>query len=134
MENLKRRKFLGSVKGVYLAAIIFLVSCESHLMASDTESEKKPNIIFLLTDDQRARTLSIEAHPIIKTPHLDKLAANGIRFTNAFITAPTCMPSRATFFTGVYERVHGIGFSSTNELSEQADLLLQSVDRFKLAV
>jgi len=79
----------------------------------------RPNIIFLLTDDQRARTLSAAGHPIIKTPHLDRLISKGIRFTNAYVTDPSCMPSRTTFFTGVYERVHGIGFSSENTLTEE---------------
>jgi len=87
-------------------------------MSSSAAGGKRPNIIFLLTDDQRARTSGIEEHPIIKTPHLDKLMEQGVRFTNAYVTDPTCMPSRTTFFSGLYERVHGVGFSSGNSLSE----------------
>ena len=79
----------------------------------------RPNLVFLLTDDQRARTLGAGGHPVIQTPHLDRLAAGGVRFANAFVTDPTCMPSRVTFFSGVYERVHGIGFSSRNTLTEK---------------
>ena len=83
------------------------------------EGERRPNIVFLLTDDQRARTLGVDGHPVIRTPNLDRLAAEGVRFPNAFVTDPTCMPSRVTFFSGVYERVHGVGFSSRNRLTEK---------------
>lgn len=82
-------------------------------------TKKRLNIIFLLTDDQRARTFSVSDHPVIKTPNLDWLALNGVRFTNAFVTDPTCMPSRVTFLTGLYERVHGVGFSSEHVLTQK---------------
>lgn len=88
-------------------------------VTSARETDSRPNIIFLLTDDQRAGTFSISGHPIIRTPHIDALVSKGIRFTNAYVVEPTCMPSRASFFTGMYERVHGIGFSSTGTLSEE---------------
>ena len=88
------------------------------LIAQGKEPVEQPNIIFLLTDDQRARTMSGVGHPVIRTPNLDRLTASGIRFTNAFVTEPTCMPSRVTFLTGQYERVHGVGFSSGNSLTE----------------
>lgn len=77
-----------------------------------------PNIIFLLTDDQRADALGIEGHPILKTPNLDQLALDGVRFSQAHVVAPVCMPSRTSFMNGQYERVHQIGFSSPNVLSE----------------
>ena len=84
-----------------------------------SSKKKRLNIIFLLTDDQRARTLSVSDHPVIKTPNLDQLASNGVRFSNAFVTDPTCMPSRVTFLTGLYERVHGVGFSSEHVLTQK---------------
>ena len=81
-------------------------------------TEARPNIIFLLTDDQRADALGIAGHPILETPHIDRLARDGVRFTEAHVVAPVCMPSRASFMNGQYERVHQIGFSSANVLSE----------------
>jgi len=83
------------------------------------QATTRPNIIFLLTDDQRARTFSSAGHPMIRTPNIDTLVSQGARFTNAYVAEPTCMPSRTTYFTGLYERVHGIGFSSKNTLSEK---------------
>ena len=82
------------------------------------EKQERPNIIFLLTDDQRAGTLGSSGNPVIKTPNLDALAAEGVRFTRAFVAEPICAPSRTTYFTGQYERVHQVGFSSAHKLTE----------------
>ena len=73
--------------------------------------KKKPNIIFLLTDDQRWDALGCSGNSIIKTPNMDSLANNGIRFKNAFVTTPICAASRASLFTGLYERTHGYTFT-----------------------
>ncbi|MHC4124136.1 MAG: sulfatase-like hydrolase/transferase [Planctomycetota bacterium] len=107
-----RRDFLKSAAVGSLG--LFLNGC----LPESSKSTRAPNIIFLLTDDQRARTLGCSGHSVIKTPNLDKLAKQGIRFTNAFIAEPTCAPSRVTYFTGQYERVHGVGFSSEHKLTE----------------
>lgn len=85
---------------------------------SPEASPSRPNIIFLLTDDQRADALSIAGNRILQTPHIDKLAQDGVRFTEAHVVAPVCMPSRTSFMNGQYERVHQIGFSSPNVLSD----------------
>ncbi len=66
----------------------------------------KPNIVFILADDQRNDMLSCSGHPIVKTPTIDKLSEKGVRFTNAFVTTSICMASRATIFTGLYETKH----------------------------
>ncbi|MFP6897572.1 MAG: sulfatase [Roseibacillus sp.] len=66
----------------------------------------RPNILFFFADDQRNHTLGCAGHPIVKTPNIDKLAADGIRFENAFVTTSTCWVSRACLFTGCYERRH----------------------------
>ncbi|MEM7393398.1 MAG: sulfatase-like hydrolase/transferase, partial [Verrucomicrobiota bacterium] len=65
-----------------------------------------PNILFLFADDQRNHTLGCAGHPVVKTPHIDRLAANGVRFKNAFVTTSTCWVSRACLFTSHYERSH----------------------------
>lgn len=69
---------------------------------------KDPNIIFILTDDHRWDALSVMGHPVIKTPHLDRLAHEGILFENAFVTTSLCSPSRASFLTGQYAHRHGV--------------------------
>ncbi len=72
--------------------------------------EARPNIVFFLIDDQRNDTLGCAGHPFVQTPEIDRLATEGVRFTNAFVTTSICAASRATFFTGLYERTHGFTF------------------------
>ena len=88
------------------------------LMGS-TMAEDRPNIVFLFTDDQRDGTLGAMGHPSIKTPHLDKMVESGVRFTNTYVVAPICAPSRVSVLTGMGQRKHGIGFSSSYELTEE---------------
>ncbi len=70
----------------------------------------RPNLLFFLIDDQRNDTLGCAGHPIIKTPVIDSLAAQGVRFDNAFVTTPICAASRASIFTGLHETTHGFTF------------------------
>ncbi|MDG1729915.1 MAG: sulfatase [Algibacter sp.] len=69
---------------------------------------KKPNIIFILVDDQRNDALGCYGHEIIKSPNIDKLAEEGVRFSNAFVTTSICMASRATILTGMTSRSNGV--------------------------
>ncbi|MED5576872.1 MAG: sulfatase-like hydrolase/transferase, partial [Planctomycetota bacterium] len=66
----------------------------------------RPNILFLFADDQRNHTLGCAGHPIVQSPNIDRLASEGVRFENAFVTTSTCWVSRACLFTGCYERKH----------------------------
>lgn len=68
-------------------------------------SEKKPNIIFIITDQQSATALSCVHDSYVNTPNLDKLAAKGIRFDRAYACNPVCIPSRTGMFTGMYPTV-----------------------------
>ncbi|AMQ57932.1 sulfatase [Algoriphagus sanaruensis] len=72
--------------------------------------QTKPNIIFILTDDQRWDALGFAGNPIIQTPEMDRLATEGTYFPNAFVTTPICAASRASILTGLYERTHGYTF------------------------
>jgi len=74
----------------------------------------QPNIIFLLTDDQRADAMGCAGNPIIHTPNLDALAADGVRFTNAFVTTSICASSRASILSGQWVRRHGISDFATS--------------------
>ncbi len=74
----------------------------------------KMNVLFIMTDAQRQDHLGCYGNPILKTPNLDKLAAEGARFTNYFCTNPICMPNRATLVTGVYPNVHGVRSNGIN--------------------
>ncbi|MDB4572722.1 sulfatase [Akkermansiaceae bacterium] len=69
---------------------------------------KRPNVVFILTDDQRADALGCMGHPHLKTPHIDRLAKEGILFKNHFCTTSLCSPSRASILGGLYAHSHGV--------------------------
>ncbi|RJP21298.1 MAG: DUF4976 domain-containing protein [Candidatus Abyssobacteria bacterium SURF_5] len=71
-------------------------------------SQRKPNIIFILTDDHRWDYMSCSGHSFLQTPNIDRLANEGILFENAFVTTSLCSPSRASFLTGQYAHTHGV--------------------------
>lgn len=76
--------------------------------AAEGAGKGRPNIVFLLTDDQRWDALGCMGNAIIQTPNLDRLAAEGTLFTNTFCTTSICATSRASFLTGQYARRHGV--------------------------
>ncbi|MEJ7639153.1 MAG: sulfatase-like hydrolase/transferase [Singulisphaera sp.] len=69
---------------------------------------RRPNIVFILVDDLRWDELGCTGHPFAKTPNVDRIAAEGALFRNAFATTPLCSPSRASYLTGLYPHGHGI--------------------------
>ncbi len=75
---------------------------------------KRPNIIFILTDDQRFDALGYAGNKLISTPEMDKLAKEGTYFKNAMVTTPICAASRASILTGLYERTHSFNFRTGN--------------------
>ncbi len=89
---------------------------------SCSTTKRKPSIILLVTDDQRYDALGCAGNPIIQTPNMDWLAQKGVRFENAFVTTPICAASRASIFTGLYERKHGYTFTKPPVRKEYADL------------
>ncbi|WP_162418530.1 sulfatase family protein [Cyclobacterium roseum] len=101
--------FPGGKSLAVLLLVIGCWSCQVPEKEGATEDEK-PNIIFILTDDQRWDALGFAGNDIIHTPNMDKLAAEGLYFENAFVTTPICAASRASLFTGLYERTHDFTF------------------------
>ena len=81
-----------------------------------------PNILFLLTDNQRADLVGCAGNRIIHTPNLDLLGYRGVRFANAFATTPVCAASRASYLTGLYERRHQFTFYTPPLRREFSDI------------
>lgn len=98
-----RRHFLKSA--AYGAGAALLASPSTQ--AADAQT-RRPNLVFLLTDDHRWNALGCMGNPILQTPQIDALAASGVLFTNAFVTTSICCASRASLFTGQYARRHGV--------------------------
>lgn len=71
---------------------------------------RRPNLLFLLTDNQPWHAMGCAGNRIIRTPNMDRLARDGVRFTRAFTTTPICGASRASILTGLYRRRHGFTF------------------------
>ncbi len=90
--------------------------------------KEKMNVLFLISDAHRADHLSCYGNPILKTPNLDALAKDGVRFTNCYCTNPICMPNRATMITGVYPNVHGVRSNGIN-LPENIPTITQTLHK-----
>ncbi|MFP4477084.1 MAG: sulfatase [Desulfatibacillaceae bacterium] len=101
-KEITRRQALG-VMGATVAA------CATGMAWPKTSrAQRPPNVVFILTDDHRWDHMSNVGHPFLKTPRLDGLVQQGVRFNNAFVTTSLCSPSRASFLTGNYAHRHGV--------------------------
>jgi len=79
-----------------------LVVALGALTSLPLHAAEPPNILWIIVDDMSAN-LSSYGETVIETPHLDRLASRGVRFTNAYVTAPVCSPNRSAFITGMYQ-------------------------------
>jgi N-sulfoglucosamine sulfohydrolase len=100
MKEYKRREFL---KAMGLGA--FAMVTTSRLFA-EQKTDNRPNILWILSEDISPE-LSCYGTPLVQTPNLDRLASQGIRFTNAFTTAPVCSASRSAMITGMFQTTIG---------------------------
>jgi arylsulfatase A-like enzyme len=81
---------------------------------------KQPNFLYFMVDQHRADWLGCYGHPVVKTPNIDALAANGTRFDEFHVATPICMPNRASFMTGRMPSVHGLRYNGCT-LSQRAN-------------
>lgn len=101
---MKRRKFIISM-GMGMASVV-LPGC---LEKSRTGSKRaKPNILFIMTDDHASHAIGCYGSKIIKTPNIDRIADQGMRFDNCFCTNSICAPSRAVILTGKHSHLNGV--------------------------
>ncbi|MCF7568256.1 sulfatase-like hydrolase/transferase [Sabulilitoribacter arenilitoris] len=105
------------MKKYKLPFLLFLFFSINSFSQSD-EKITRPNLLFILSDDQRDNSFSGMGHPWVETPNVDKLLSKGIRFKNAYIAEPTCMPSRAAIMLGNHERINRNGFSSDHKTTK----------------
>ena len=87
------------------AAWVALGACHE-LQAAETVVAKRPNILWIIADDLGVE-LGCYGTPLLRTPNIDQLAAQGARFTRCFTTAPVCSPSRSALMTGMYQTTIG---------------------------
>jgi arylsulfatase len=96
---------MTQMKCIALACIVLIPAGLANLHAASSDSAR-PNILFIMTDQHRWDCLGANGNELIKTPNLDRLAAQSANFTHFFVQAPVCVPSRASFFTGRYPHSH----------------------------
>jgi len=94
---------------LYLYFFVSLfTACVSSDDAEDSQAPSKPNVVFIISDDQGWGDYSFMGHPSIETPHIDKLANESLTYTRGYVTAPLCSPSLASMLTGLFPHQHGI--------------------------
>ena len=86
---------------------LLLATYQSNIFAGE-QTKRKPNVLLIMTDQQRRDSIGAYGNPVIKTPNLDLLANTGVRFENCYVASPACMPSRASIITGRYPAAHGV--------------------------
>ena len=99
-QYMKRRDFLR-------AAVIGSAAFAADVLSCSSSKGQKPNILFIICDDLNDAVDGFGGHPQAKTPHLDRLAKQGVRFSNAQVNSPVCGPCRASFLTGLYPHTTG---------------------------
>lgn len=110
---MKRREFLkkcaATTKGFILLRLALVAGCTSPGKLEKADFNRKlPNIIFIFVDDMGWRDVGFMGSEYYETPNIDKLASQGMIFTNAYSNAPNCAPSRACLLSGQYSPRHGV--------------------------
>ncbi len=100
--NYKRREFTKTLAlgTIGLNSTVLFYSCDF--------KSQKPNILFMMSDDHAEQAISCYGSKLIQTPNIDRIAREGIRFKNSFVTNSICAPSRATLLTGKYSHKNGL--------------------------
>lgn len=102
--NTTRRRFLRAASSLPLAA---------SLSKLDAQTRRPPNVVLLMSDEHRRDAMGAAGNRVVRTPHLDRIAATGLRFTSAYCTNPVCTRSRASLLTGLYTHHNGAWSNTT---------------------
>jgi arylsulfatase A-like enzyme len=89
-------------------SLLSAMGCAATITPLFSASKKRPNILFIMSDDHAAHAISSYGSRINKTPHIDRLATGGMRFNNCFVTNSICTPSRGVIMTGQYSHLNGV--------------------------
>jgi len=109
MQNeLRTSRANDLTRALAVGLVAFRVSIVMGAVSEPDRTAERPNVIFILTDNQGAWTLGCYGNPDIRTPHIDRMAQEGIRFTRAFSSNAVCSPTRATYLTGLLPCQHGV--------------------------
>jgi arylsulfatase A-like enzyme len=104
------------MKKASLLLLSLATACLNAHAADQSATSGRPNIVFLLSDDQAWTDYGFMGHPVIETPHLDKLADNSLLFRRGYLASPICRPSIASIVTGLHPFDHGV---TGNDISDE---------------
>ena len=105
------------MKYIYLITTLFLLT--------NVQAEK-PNILFILVDDLGRQDLSCYGSTFYETPNIDSIASSGVKFDNAYVAHPRCVPSRFAIFSGIYPARYGVPGFKINEYKHTLPLKLNT--------
>ncbi len=118
---------------VFLLAAVLLALSPATATLSAADTPRRPNVVLILADDLGNGDLGCYGHPKFKTPHLDRMAAEGTRLTQFNTPMPFCAPTRASLLTGRYPLRHGLTGNPAPDGGPQADALALSGEEITLA-
>lgn len=95
------------IKNISLALISALIICTTPFFSFKPKKQKRPNIVFIMSDDHAYQAISAYSNRLTQTPNIDRIAQNGMLFTNACVTNSICAPSRAVILTGKHSHLNG---------------------------
>ncbi len=130
-----RRQFL---RGVAAGAAALALPGLPDIWAQEGDKKRRPNVVLIFSDDQGYAEMGCQGCKDIPTPNLDSVAKNGVRFTDGYVTAPLCSPSRAGLLTGRYQQRFGHEFNPGPLVSRTSEIGLPLsektvADRFRAA-
>src|SRR5689334_2039628 len=105
--SLMKTKFFRACLWATVCSVALLLSLLP-AAAADKQAPARPNILFIMADDHAAHAISAYGSKINKTPNIDRLARDGMRFNNCFAVNSICSPSRACIITGKYSHINGV--------------------------
>src|SRR6266436_2227014 len=105
-RTIGRRNFVNFYGSFGVTSFLFVLCFTA--VAAEPASQSRPNILFIMADDHAAHAMSCYGSKINKTPNLDRIANEGMRFLNCFAVNSICTPSRAAILTGKYSHINGV--------------------------
>ena len=125
MSNFNRREFMGQMAA---GAMALTLTDAVPGMATPSTGGKRPNILYVMSDQHRASSLGCYGDPTVRTPHFDAFALQGARFATATSCTPVCCPHRASLMTGQFSHHHGV-LSNSMHLHPSAPCLGETFRR-----